>query len=160
MYAHSLSRPNGTIPPSALYLGLAGVLPFWLAAMLFWSHADPIASSPAAALAIAYGAIILAFLGGVRWGLAIAPSGRAPAAATLFFSCLPALAGFAAMFTPPLFALAVLVSGFLLQALWDVISADSGRLPPWFANLRMILTALVVPALLLLIVKMGFIALS
>ena len=148
------------MPPGALYLGLAGVLPFWLATMLFWSHADPVGTSPAAALAIAYGAIILAFLGGVRWGLAIAPCGRVPAAGTLTLSVLPALAGFAAMFTPPLFALAVLVSGFLLQALWDVMSADNGRLPQWFATLRMILTALVVPALLLLIAKMAFMALA
>ncbi len=160
MHAQSLLGPERTIPPSALYLGLAGVLPFWLAALLFWSHADPVGTSTAAALAIAYGAVILAFLGGVRWGLAIATPGRAPAAATLVLSVLPALAGFAAMFTPPLFALAVLVSGFLLQALWDVIAADHGRLPQWFAMLRMILTALVVPALLLLIAKLGLTALA
>ena len=37
-------------------------------------------------------------------------------------------------------ALALLIAGFLLQALWDVTSAEAGRLPGWFGRLRMILT--------------------
>ena len=42
---------------------------------------------------------------------------------------------------------AMLIAGFLVQGLWDVMSVDSGRLPVWFGRLRMILTAGVVVAL-------------
>ena len=32
------------------------------------------------------------------------------------------------------------MSGFLLQALWDVTSTDQGLLPRWFGRLRIVLT--------------------
>ena len=142
------------IPASALLLGVAGVLPFWLATMLLWSNSDPVGPPLASATTIAYGAIILSFLGGIRWGLAIAPGGGRPGAASLALSVLPGLAGFVAMFTPTSIALCILISGFLLHALWDVLAADTGRLPQWFATLRMILTALTVPAILLVLAKL------
>jgi hypothetical protein len=57
------------------------------------------------------------------------------------------LAGLSAAFLPAIPALALLIAGFLVQGLWDVMSVDSGRLPGWFGRLRMILTAGVVVAL-------------
>ena len=56
-------------------------------------------------------------------------------------SVLGSLAGLAAAFLPSIPALALLIAGFLMQGLWDVMSVDSGRLPNWFGRLRMILTA-------------------
>ena len=46
----------------------------------------------------------------------------------------------AAAFLPAIPALALLIAGFLMQGLWDVMSVDAGRLPSWFGRLRMILT--------------------
>ena len=54
---------------------------------------------------------------------------------------LGSLAGLAAVFLPAIPALALLIAGFLMQGLWDVMSVDAGRLPAWFGRLRMILTA-------------------
>ncbi len=160
MYLPAYLPDENRIPASALYLGIAGVVPFWLATLLFWSTSDPVGSERAAAITIGYGAVILSFLGGIRWGLEIAPAGRTVRGLTLAVSVVPALAGFAAMFMPVLIALAVLVCGFLLQALWDVVAADKGRLPQWFATLRMVLSALVVPAILLLIARQVAMALA
>jgi hypothetical protein len=42
----------------------------------------------------------------------------------------------------------VLIAGLLTQALWDQMCADRGRLPVWFARLRMVLTSLAVLPLL------------
>lgn len=153
MYVPAYLPSETKAPATAWLLGVASVVPLWLATLLYWSTSDAVGTGFASAAAIAYGAIMLTFLGGIRWGLAIAPAGRTVAGATLVLSVLPGVAGFAAMLLPVLLALTVLVCGFLLHALWDVIAADDGRLPPWFANLRMVLTALAVPALLLLIAR-------
>ena len=50
--------------------------------------------------------------------------------------------GLRAIFMPEILpASALLIAGFLMQALWDVTSVEAGRLPRWFGKLRMILTA-------------------
>jgi hypothetical protein len=132
---------SGRIPAAALLLGLAGLLPFIAGAAAQWASLSLLAPEVGLRLAIIYGAIILSFLGGIRWGTAIGPydSGRQ----TLEFSAsvLGSLAGLAAAFLPAIPALALLIAGFLMQGLWDVMSVDSGRLPSWFGRLRMILTA-------------------
>jgi len=134
-----VSGALSSIPPAALGLGLAGALPFWAAAAAFL-FGGPISPMQALSVAVAYGAVILSFLGGIRWGAALGPidEGRRMRAFTL--SVIPSLAGFAAFFTPPHLGLSILVSGFLLQALWDVTSTDQGLLPRWFGRLRIILT--------------------
>ena len=132
---------TGKIPGAALLLGLAGLIPFVAAAAAQWASLPLLAPEAGLRLAIIYGAIILSFLGGIRWGTAIGPydSGRQ----TMEFSAsvLGSLAGLAAAFLPSIPALALLIAGFLMQGLWDVMSVDSGRLPNWFGRLRMILTA-------------------
>jgi hypothetical protein len=49
-------------------------------------------------------------------------------------------------------ALALLIAGFLMQALWDVTSVEGGRLPQWFGKLRMLLTAGAVVSLVVALV--------
>jgi hypothetical protein len=92
-------------------------------------------------LIIAYGAIILSFLGGIRWGTAIGPYDSRRQGLEFTASVLGSLAGLAAIFIPPVPALTLLISGFLMQGLWDVTSVEAGRLPSWFGKLRMLLTA-------------------
>ena len=132
---------SGKIPGPALWLGLAGLIPFVAGAASLWVNISLLPPAAGLKLAIIYGAIILSFMGGIRWGTAIGPydSGRQ----TMEFSAsvLGSLAGLAAAFLPAIPALALLIAGFLMQGLWDVISVDAGRLPSWFGRLRMILTA-------------------
>jgi len=130
---------NSRIPPAALALGLAGALPFWFAAVCFLAG-GLLSPVQALSMAIAYGAVILSFLGGIRWGAALGPIDEARRRREFTFSVIPSLAGFAAFFVPPHLGLSILVSGLLLQALWDVTSTDQGLLPRWFGRLRIILT--------------------
>jgi len=60
---------TGGIPPIARLLGLSGLLP-QLAAVALLLSGDPQSRFSALAIAYAYAAIILSFLGGLWWGLA------------------------------------------------------------------------------------------
>ena len=132
---------TGKIPGTALLLGLAGLIPFVAGAAALWAKLPMLPPETGLKLAIVYGAIILSFLGGIRWGTAIGPYDTGRQTLEFSASVLGSLAGLAAVFLPAIPALALLIAGFLMQGLWDVMSVDSGRLPAWFGRLRMILTA-------------------
>jgi hypothetical protein len=129
------------IPVSALALGLAGLIPFVVGAAALWVMLPLLTPERGHQLVISYGAIILSFLGGIRWGTAIGIFNARRQAFEFSASVLSSLAGLAAMFAAPIPALTLLIAGFLMQALWDVTSVESGRLPLWFGKLRMLLTA-------------------
>lgn len=138
-----MSKPTVStpIPRTALLLGLGGLIPFAAGAAALWL---PVAGLPPALglkLIIGYGAIILSFLGGIRWGTAIGPYDTRRQGVELSASVLGSLAGLAAILIPSVPALTLLIAGFLMQALWDVTSVEAGRLPVWFGKLRMLLTA-------------------
>ena len=135
-------------------MGLAGLAPLWFLAVLAWSHSDPIDAPQVTAIAIAYAAIVLAFLGGTRWGASVALARKCLFLRERVFSVLPGCAGLAAMFLPPAVALMLLVCAFMGQALWDLTSAEDGRLPYWSGTLRAALTALTVPALLAILARL------
>jgi hypothetical protein len=138
---------SARIPRSALALGLAGLIPFVAGAAALWGAIPLLSPETGLKLAIVYGAVILSFLGGIRWGTAIGPYDQRRQALEFSASVLGSLAGLAAAFLPAIPALALLIAGFLMQGLWDVMSVDAGRLPAWFGRLRMILTAGAVVAL-------------
>lgn len=129
------------IPASALLLGLAGLIPFFAAAAAQWLALPLLPPETGLRLAVIYGAIILSFLGGIRWGTAIGPYDSGRQGLEFSASVLGSLAGLAAAFLPAIPGLALLIAGFLMQGLWDVMSVDAGRLPAWFGRLRMLLTA-------------------
>ncbi len=87
---------------------------------------------------IAYGALILSFLGGGRWGLEI---GRRPVrAAVISASMLPTIVAFLiliAMGVPNPWRLVALSLAFVAQWAWDIRSRDT---PPWYPPLRHLLT--------------------
>lgn len=136
------------IPRSALLLGLAGLVPFAAAALARWLDVPGIGENCARFAGIAYGAVILSFLGGIRWGVSLGPVAARERRLNFTLGVLPSLAGWAALMLPALPGLALLIAGFVLHALWDALAADAGRLPQWFGRLRMILTAGAVAALL------------
>lgn len=129
------------IPRSALLLGLLGLVPFCAAALARWFDMPGIDGACARFAGTAYGAVILSFLGGIRWGAVLGPVAAGERRQTFALGVIPPLAGWAALLLPPLPGLALLIAGFLLQALWDALAADAGRLPQWFGRLRMVLTA-------------------
>ena len=99
---------------TAWLLGLAGLLPFAGAALAFFAAPDSWRGFAEGAL-IAYGAVILSFLGAVHWGLALrAPVEEAPMGpARLTLGVLPALVSWVALLLPDVFALPLLALGIL-----------------------------------------------
>ncbi len=147
-----LSETISKIPGAALWLGLAGLLPFWLPLLLLDVDTELRAPSRALLIQMGYGAIILSFLGGIRWGAALKLP-RGPLQSTLFvLSVLPSLAGFVALLLPATVGLILLIGGFLLQGVWDVQSAQQDELPQWYATLRAMLTTGAVLALITAVV--------
>ena len=115
------------LPPGMLVLGWSGVLPF--AGALALAIARPPWRELAQTVFIAYGAVILSFLGGARWGVALAAD-----ASPIRYgeAVLPSLIGFAALLLAhqPLPALLLLAAGFLAWLLIDL------RDPLWFPAYR------------------------
>jgi len=137
------------IPPTALLLGAAGVLPFVvlaLAALLRLE--DRVALPPGLARAglVAYGVVIVSFLGGVRWGVGLSR----PDKATWMFvvSVLAPIAAWGALFMPRPHDIAILVGCFLVLGVSDVMLAAQGAVPRWYGTLRGILTTAVVAVLI------------
>jgi hypothetical protein len=140
------------IPRVALVLGVVGALPFWAAAIALLTGSG-LSAPRALAVAVAYGAIILSFLGGIRWGAALGPMAEGRRALELSLSVLPAMAGFASFFLAPIIGVSLLIGSFFLQAMWDVASADRHQLPSWFGRLRALLSILVVLPLILVLAR-------
>jgi hypothetical protein len=141
-----------SIPRAALVLGFAGLLPFAAGALAMWIHTPFLDAPTGLKLVTYYGAIILSFLGGIRWGTAIGPYDSGRISFELSASVLGSLAGLAAVFLPPIPSLTLLITGFLMQALWDITSVEAGRLPQWFGKLRTLLTGGAVLAMIFTLV--------
>ena len=142
------------IPPAALALGLAGLLPFlWGVATILsptlalWTVAWVGPRFVGPYVGLFYGAIILAFMSGVLWGFASKATGRV-AATGYALSTLPALWAFFTTGGGSAAAAVALVAGFVGLLGLDWLFWRQGLAPPWWMRLRLILTAGVVAALL------------
>ncbi len=136
-----------TLPPVALALGLAGLLPFLgcgLGALGMWQ--------PEAMLLalVAYGAVILAFLGGVHWGFAL-PSTLADRSHRLALSVVPSLIGWVAILLALLVsgevALLLLAGGFAVTLVVETRIAAAGQMPEGYMGLRWMLSLVVLTVL-------------
>ena len=135
----------GDVPRPALILGFAGLLPFLAGAIGAW-----VAGYPDFILLVnlqmAYGAVILAFMGAVHWGLAMAQA-DAGNWRRLALSVLPALAGWVALILPVGLGLLLLALGFVGVFFADLRSVAGGRAPIWYKALRKPLTIIVLACL-------------
>ncbi len=138
------------IPRPALVLGWLGVLPFAAFALLAVAGGVLPRGTASSAL-ILYGVVILSFMGGAQWGLAMAmPGGRTAAMGPrLAISVLPALAAFALWYAPPTLSLVGLASVFIALLAYDIATAHASAAPSWYPALRLQLTSAVVVCLLL-----------
>lgn len=131
---------------------LAGTLPFLigLLATLF-PQLWPFDPALIERMVIGYGALILSFLGGVRWGLRL--QGGAGSDLTFVMGILGSALGLFTLLVPYTLGLVMLTIGFGLHGLWD---ARSGGVPQFYARLRSIMTWIVCSILLATLVA-GFI---
>lgn len=137
-------------PAAALWLGLAGLLPFYASALAA-AAPDPAVSRLAILSFAIYGAVIASFLGGARWGLELARSPQAPSPLRLMFSVLPSIAGWALALTAAIAPSPTGISAgftgvFVALFVWDAAAGREHLAPAWYPRLRGTLTAGVVLA--------------
>ena len=84
---------------------------------------------------IGYAALLLAFLGGVRWG--IRASSGAGTDQTYLLGALGAVLGLITLVLPFQLAIALLTVGFAAHGAWDVWSGYRGAIPEPYARRRM-----------------------
>lgn len=137
------------IPAVPLVLALAGILPFVGTAYVIATTEDVILAAQARLWLAIYAAVILSFLGGVRWGLAM--TADSVPAFRLGLSVLGALAGwgfvllgFSKTFSPILFA--GVAALFVLHWAWDVFAGEPA--PAWYQGVRTLATLGAVTSLL------------
>ena len=139
------------IPSSARWLGLLGLVPF--VTMTFEAVTDISAGADDARFGLrAYGAVILSFLGGIQWGLAIRNSDgnartRQGLTPILTVSIVPSLIGWTGLVVEELLGFGLLIIGFVLVLISDVRAVNKGIAPRWYLRLRYPLTAIVISCL-------------
>lgn len=151
------------LPPVAIGLGIAGLVPFiGLGLAALTTHDEGLAQRCLLAL-VAYGAVTLAFIGGVHWGFVLHPSalpeGMSPDerrdAARLGLGVLPSLIGFSALLMPVLgvaeVGLAVLIVGYLATVLTELRLHRRDMMPRGYMTLRTVLSVLVLVVLVVVL---------
>ncbi len=139
------------IPGIAAFLGYAGVIPFAALALLSFLDFPPAGIDPRHGFLV-YSAVILSFLGGVRWG-AVASS-DAVAMQGLAASVLPSLwAWFVVWLAPVGMAVWLMAVGYALMGIADWSRPPRG-IAPWMRRLRMRLTLAVIACHLVLIARL------
>ncbi|MDI5919949.1 DUF3429 domain-containing protein [Halomonas sp. LR5S13] len=143
---------RASIPALPLWLGLAGLLPFLASVAAAWLA--PVAWQVVAVRAfLGYGAVILSFLGGVQWGVAMCRErpGEAAFRWRMLLAMVPSLVAWPALLLHPLTGAWVLAIGFVVVRLHELSREGGARLPGWYQSLRMPLTLVVLACHALLI---------
>ena len=131
---------NAPMPPAAALLGYLGCVPFAAGTVALWLVADPALQRAIAFAVGAYGAVILSFLGGVRWGREIAREGPVPGRGPLLLSTVPCVLAWLALLLPgPAHPLLALLLAFVVVGVLDVQEEELA----WYSRLRLALTAIV-----------------
>jgi hypothetical protein len=140
-----------TLPPLAIILGVAGIIPFALLG-IGAVGASPDSSLTAVRGLVGYGAVILAFLGGVHWGFTLGEPGDGRAVrARLTLGVLPALIGWLALFTSivarPVLSLAILIAGLIATVVIESRAQKRDLMPGGYMALRWGISVVVVAIL-------------
>jgi hypothetical protein len=159
-----LDRIMSRLPPAAIGIGLAGLIPFIGLGIAALATVDDVAAQRYLLALVAYGAVVLAFLGGVHWGFVLHP-GALPEgmsveerqdATRLGFGVLPSLIGFGALLMPLLgvaeVGLALLIAGYLATIATELHLRRRGLMPSGYVTLRGFLSVIV---LIVLVTVLG-----
>lgn len=122
------------VPPAALWLGGGGLVPFAILPAVIWLL--PSFELAAQQALLAYGAVILSFLGAVHWGIAL----TAPRWPVLAWSVAPALIGWISLALSPGLGLATQLLGLVACLVKDRQAVEAGSMPGWYGRLRVFLT--------------------
>lgn len=149
-----MSNASKRIPAGALYLGLAGALPFvWGAISTHYPQVNQFVmpwlgpSFVGPYVQVAYGIVILSFMSGVLWGFATKAGERQTICYAL--SVLPALWTFFMVGGGNEAATYALIAGFVLLLGLDKLFSGWDLTPDWWMRLRLMLTIIVVSCLMI-----------
>lgn len=132
------ARPDPSLPPGASALGYGGLVPF-VAAVLGIALLDGEPRAMAARALLAYGAVILSFLGAVHWGFVLSrPSARAPM--LLALGVVPSLVGAVTLAMRPETALVTQMIAFGAMWLYEHRVVGEDLLGKPYLDLRRTLT--------------------
>ncbi len=147
MHASAAPPLSGQGAPSRLAwaLGLAGLLPFLAAAALQW-FSPPGWRMLAVSALLTYGAVIVSFLGGIHWGLAMRLT--EPPAARLLWGVVPSLLGWLAILLDSPWGHAVLALSLVACFLVDRGTYRALGLSAWLP-LRALLTTVATASVVL-----------
>ncbi|MFC3613878.1 DUF3429 domain-containing protein [Lutimaribacter marinistellae] len=141
------------IPTAPLLLGLAGLIPFVWGALTYldgnlqaWGAQALGPRFVGPYVQLFYGSVILSFMSGVLWGFATKVDGSR-AALGYVLSVLPALWAFFMTGGGPVSAGLNLMFGFAALLLLDAAFSRWGLTPPWWMQLRILLTVIVLACL-------------
>jgi len=151
---------NRRLPKLAILLGLAGLIPFIVFGLAVMGAAPDRAGRWLGVL-MAYGAVVLAFLGGVHWGFAldeaapVAGASRTERVRLLLGLVSPLIAWLALVLVfvaPADVGLAVLIAGYIASAALEDQARRRGAMPSGYMWLRWALSVVVVALLVTVLV--------
>ncbi|MBT3069491.1 DUF3429 domain-containing protein [Rhodomicrobium sp. Az07] len=132
-------KASQAMPFPARAVGLACLLPFAMGALAV-CLAPEIRAEAASAL-IVYGAIVLSFLGGVRWGFAVLEGGQASWSAYGLAAIPSLMAWIGALWGGP-DGLAILALALAMWFFVEKAAPPALPLPAWYGRVRGVLTAI------------------
>ena len=150
---------SNRLPPSAVVLGVLGLIPFVALGISAQAAGEDAESQRYLLALLGYGAVVLAFLGGVHWGFVLSPTALAEGASEpprrdafrLAMGVLPSLIGWAALLTAllgvPEVGLVVLIAGFVVTVAAESRLRQRGQMPAGAMALRWGLSVVVLMVL-------------
>lgn len=135
------STQDNSVP--AIIMSVFSIVPFigCALALILLGKENPV-FGPVVEMFKTWSAIMLAFMGGVRWGSTVFSAPDSPSkmsAATL----LP-VAGWLALFISGPFGILALLVIYCAQGAWDSFSSSLSHMPQWYANARIMFILLIV----------------
>ena len=147
------SEQHAGLPQAAAVLAYAGALPPIIMALLIWLRPADLAAG-ATSLMLVYGGALIAFFGGIRWGVAVMRPGG-PSFVSLLGGAIPLLMAFPVFLLEDAFTRFLIIIVALPVLLWDDLRATrrgSGA-PDWYLGVRTPLTILMTVSFLLAFLK-------
>ena len=145
-----VAEADGPFQAAGRLAGWLGLTPFIVLSLWLYGIApDHPWRSGTILLLLVYSAVVLSFLGGVRWGVGIKAEDSDKRPRELWLALPPAFIGWIAVIAPIPLSFAMLAVAFAALGAWDALAAHGNKLPEWYGRLRIVLTVGAVAMLLL-----------
>ena len=135
------------VPAVPKFLGYAGLLPFLALSAGLWFVPQQYTSQVSQAL-LAYGGVILSFMGAIHWGVAINLESTIQKK-QLGWSVVPPLIAWVALLLPEIYGYSLLTVAFAVLCMLDSYMTKQKTMPPWYPRLRIPLTIVVIVSLIM-----------